>query len=56
MILPTSERCKEVIAALQNEPALSDWEREFVKSNRDRNHFSDYQKQVIAKLIEAFEV
>lgn len=56
MIIPGHERCIEVIELLQDEPALTAWEREFIESNLGRPYFSDLQKQVIARLIEKYEV
>jgi len=56
MILPTNERCREVVRALKDEPTLSTWERAFVNENLDRAHWSDPQKLVVARLLERFEV
>lgn len=56
MILPTNERCREVVRALKDEPNLNEFERGFVNENQDRAHWSDKQKLIVAVLLEKFEV
>lgn len=56
MILPNNERCAQVVELLKDDPALSEWERQFIGSNLARVQFSDPQKQVIARLLEKYEV
>ena len=55
MILPDDEECKQVIAALADEPNLTAWEQEFVESNLDREHFSPAQRESIANLREKYD-
>jgi hypothetical protein len=56
MLLPSDQRCREVLEALVGDKALTSWERDFVESNLDRQTFSDRQKEAIAKLIENYDV
>lgn len=56
MILPDHSKCREVIEALANEPALTAWERDFVEKNQDRHNFTDRQREVIGELMEKYEV
>lgn len=56
MILPNDARCREVLDALEDEPNLSVLESEFVESNHGRTVFTDKQREVIAKMLEKFEV
>lgn len=54
-LLPTNDQCKRVIDLLQNDPALTEWEEEFVDSNRGRSEFSDKQKESVKRLMEKYE-
>ena len=56
MILPTNEECERVIKELDGDPGLSEWESQFVGSNVGRKQFSDRQREIIASLLEKFEV
>jgi hypothetical protein len=56
MILPSHEECRRIIDELEDEPNLTQWESEFIESNADRDHFSDAQKQVIAKFQNKYDV
>jgi hypothetical protein len=56
MILPNHSKSREVIEALANEPALTSWERDFVKKNTDRQNFTDRQREVIGELMEKYEI
>lgn len=56
MTLPTNERCAEVIKALDGEPMLNSFEASFVKSNLTRTEFSSAQKNVVAELLEKYEI
>ena len=56
MILPDDERCREVIAALCDEPNLTDWEYEFVESNAERKAFTVSQREVVERLSDKYEV
>lgn len=55
MILPDNAKCREVIDALKDEPALTHWERDFIESNLDRQTFSDKQRESIARLMEKYD-
>jgi len=56
MILPNNEECSRVIKELTDEPNLTEWEFEFVTSCFTRTHFTDKQKEVIAKLKIKYDV
>ena len=56
MILPTDEDCIRVLKELRDDPGLSEWQDEFVNSNIGRLRFSDRQKEIIAELMEKFEL
>lgn len=56
MILPTDERCAEIVKELDGDPALTTWELLFIKSNIGRTKFTDAQKEVIIRLEEKYEV
>lgn len=56
MTLPSNERCAQVLKDLEDDPALTQWESDFIDSNRGRTEFSDRQKEVIAAFIEKYEV
>lgn len=55
MTLPSNETCVHVIKKLDGEPMLTQWEDDFVKSNRARTTFSTAQREVIARLMEKYE-
>jgi hypothetical protein len=44
-----------VIELLDGDPALSQWEQDFISSNLGRTVFTDKQKEVIANLIDKYE-
>jgi hypothetical protein len=56
MIIPSHEECRRVLDELADEPALTEWERDFIASNEGHEFFSDAQKWVIAKFQEKYEV
>lgn len=56
MILPSDEECVRVMKELENDPALTQWESDFIDSNRGRLRFSDAQKSVIAGLLDKYDV
>lgn len=56
MKLPSQERCAQVVKDLDGDPALTQWEADFIASNRDRTIFTDPQRESIAKLEEKYEV
>lgn len=56
MILPTDSECQRVITELDGDPGLTQWQSDFIDSNRDRKFFTDRQKEVIAELMEQFEL
>lgn len=56
MILPKQEQCVRVIEELDGDPELTQWEADFVASNRGRTQFSDAQRAVIARLLEKYEI
>lgn len=56
MILPTNERCRKILDELDGDSALSQWEQDFISSNRGRTTFTDKQREVIANLEDKFDV
>ena len=57
MILPSQKECTRVLKELDGDPALTQWEADFIASNRNRRFaFTDAQREVIAKLIDKYEV
>ena len=56
MILPNDEECRRVCIELEDDPGLTEWELQFVNSNVDRLHFKDRQREIIAELMEKFEI
>ncbi len=56
MILPTNEDCQRVVKELEGDPGLTQWQSDFIDSNRGRRHFTDRQKEIIAELMEKFEL
>jgi hypothetical protein len=56
MKLPDNNRCIHVVKELDGDPALSQWEQDFISSNRGRTEFTSAQKEVIARLEDKFEV
>ena len=56
MILPTNEDCQRVIAELEDDPGLTQWQSDFIDSNRGRLFFTDRQREIIAELMEKFEL
>lgn len=55
MTLPTNETCVRVIKELDGDPSLTEWEYNFVDSNKGRVYFSSAQKEVVAKLMDKYE-
>lgn len=56
MTLPDHDRCAQVLKDLQGDPALTQWESDFIDSNRGRTTFTDKQKEVIAGFMDKYEV
>lgn len=56
MIIPNHDQCRQVMRDLADEPNLSEWEYEFVSSNVNRTEFSDRQKEVVARLMEKYDL
>jgi len=56
MTLPSTETCIRVLKELEDDPALTQWEADFIDSNRYRTSFSDAQREVIARFMEKYEV
>ena len=56
MILPSHERCQQLVKDLLDEPTLTEWEHEFLSSNTTRIHFTDKQREVFAKLEDKYEI
>lgn len=56
MTLPKQDQCARVIEELDGEPMLTQWEADFIASNRGRTTFSDAQRAVIARLLEKYEI
>lgn len=55
MILPKDEECVRVLKELESDPALTQWESDFIDSNRWRDRFTDAQREVIARLLEKYD-
>jgi hypothetical protein len=55
MILPNNDQCRRVMDELKDEPALTEWEYEFITSNLRRTEFTDRQKEVVARLMEKYQ-
>ena len=55
MILPSDDVCRRVVAELDDEPNLTEWEYEFISSNLRRTSFTDRQREMIAKLMEKYD-
>ena len=59
MILPSDDVCRRVVAELDDEPTLTEWEYELITSNLTSNlrrtSFTDRQKEMIAKLMEKYD-
>lgn len=56
MTIPNDEECQRIIKELKDEPSLSQWEANFLDSNRARLHFTDRQKEIFAELLRKYEV
>lgn len=56
MILSDDQKCRKVMDELAGDPELSQWESDFLDSNRGRPVFTDKQKEVVARLVEKYEV
>jgi len=56
MILPNDEECIRVLKELRDDPALTQWQSDFIDSNIGRLRFTDRQKEIIAEMKEKFEV
>lgn len=56
MVLPNNETCVRVLKELKDDPALTQWESDFIDSNLGRADFTDRQREVIATFMEKYEV
>jgi len=56
MTLPSNETCARVVRELDGDPELTEWESEFVHSNRARTEFTTAQKEVVSRLLEKYEL
>jgi hypothetical protein len=56
MTLPNNERCAAILRDLEDDPALTQWESDFIDSNRGRVEFTDRQREIIARFMEKYEV
>lgn len=56
MILPSNETCVRVLKELAGDPALTQWQSDFIDSNLYRTTFTDKQRYIIAEMIQEFEV
>lgn len=56
MTLPKNDTCVRVLKELENDPALTQWESDFIDSNRYRTEFTDAQREVIARFMEKYDV
>ncbi len=56
MTLPKQDECARVIRELDGDPALTQWEADFIASNRTRTVFTDPQRESVAKLLDKYDV
>lgn len=56
MTLPSQERCVQILKDLDGDPALTQWESDFIDSNVGRTQFTDRQREIIASFAEKYEV
>jgi len=56
VILPSDERCREIVEELAGDPELTQWEADFIASNRTRTSFTTAQKEAIARMEEKYDV
>lgn len=56
MILPSQELCQKAVQELDGDPSLTQWESDFVSSNRWRETFTDAQREVVANLLAKYEI
>lgn len=56
MILPAHEECARVLKALDQDPALTEWQQGFIDSNLGRSTFTDRQREIVAEMKEKFDV
>lgn len=56
MILPSDKRCAQIVEELDGDPELTQWEADFISSNRNRTAFTTAQKEVFVRLEEKYEV
>ena len=56
MTLPKNDTCVRVLKELENDPALTQWESDFIDNNRYRTEFTDAQREVIGRFMEKYEV
>ena len=58
MLLPTNERCRQVVKALGEDVTteLTEFETDFVESNQGRQEFTDKQKMVVQQLMDKYTI
>jgi hypothetical protein len=56
MILPKDDVCRKIVEELDGDPELTQWEADFISSNRGRLFFTDKQKEIFARLLEKYDV
>jgi len=56
MTLPSNKTCVRVIEDLDGDSMLTEWEFNFIASNRTRTEFTTAQKEVIYRLLEKYEL
>lgn len=56
MIIPGDDECRRIVLSLVNDPALTEWECDFLDSNLHRTEFTDRQKETLAGLKEKYEI
>ncbi len=55
MILPTHEHCRKVLDELEGDPELTEFEQQFIESNKDRQFFTPRQREIIAGFMEKYQ-
>ena len=56
MEIPDDTKCRKAMKAWANEPALTEWEAEFVESNQDRHEFTAAQRSAIGRMLEKYDL
>lgn len=53
---PKSDQCRRILDELEGDPALTEWEYNFIESNKCRTEFTDAQREAIGRMMEKYEV